>query len=123
MFGHCQHLVQKMAARSRGSTKAEQKLTQNIVASLVRTLQELSTNFKQSQSSYLRSEFCIYHLKLFIIFQHLRQSLMLNCDAAEFKSREERSRQYFGDEEFGFGDSFDTVCFIYCADCSCICVV
>jgi hypothetical protein len=79
MFGHCQHLVQKMAARSRGSTKAEQKLTQNIVASIVRTLQELSTNFKQSQSSYLRSEFCIYHLNLIVIFQRLRQSLMLNC--------------------------------------------
>ena len=67
MFSHCQHLVQKMAVRSRISSIGEQRLTQNIVSSLVRSLQDLSTNFKKSQSNYLRSKFILHYLLLYIL--------------------------------------------------------
>ncbi|CAH1779246.1 unnamed protein product [Owenia fusiformis] len=67
MFMRCQRLVQKINSRSNQGTTQERKLSQNIVSSLARTLQELSTNFRKSQSAYLR----------------------------RLKGREERSKQYF----------------------------
>ncbi|XP_059164464.1 LOW QUALITY PROTEIN: syntaxin-16-like [Physella acuta] len=68
MFSHCQRLVQQINNQSHRGSGHEQKLTQNIVASVARTMQEMSTNFRKSQSAYLR----------------------------KIKSREERSQQYFG---------------------------
>ena len=37
-------------------TSQENKLTANIVSSMARTLQELSGNYRRSQSAYLRSK-------------------------------------------------------------------
>ncbi|XP_025115420.1 syntaxin-16-like [Pomacea canaliculata] len=68
MFSHCQRLVQQIRSRSVHGKQMEQKLAQNIVASLARSLQEMSINFRRSQSAYLK----------------------------KLKSREERSQQYFG---------------------------
>ena len=56
MFSRCQRLVQQINQRSRYSSLQEQKLTLNVVSSLARTLQELSNNFRKSQSTYLRSK-------------------------------------------------------------------
>lgn len=56
MFSHCQRLVQQIRSRSVHGKQMEQKLAQNIVASLARSLQEMSINFRRSQSAYLKSE-------------------------------------------------------------------
>lgn len=53
MFSHCQRLIQQITARSRRGTDQEVKLSQNIIMSLIRSVQELSNNFRRSQSSYL----------------------------------------------------------------------
>lgn len=68
MFSHCHRLLQQIRARSVQGMRLEQKMAQNIVVSLARTLQEMSSNFRRSQSAYLK----------------------------KLRSREERSLQYFG---------------------------
>ncbi|KAJ8303132.1 hypothetical protein KUTeg_019528, partial [Tegillarca granosa] len=68
MFSKCQRLVQQINTRSLQGSGQEKKLSKNIVSSLVRTLQEMSTNFRKSQSAYLK----------------------------KLKSREERSQEFFG---------------------------
>ncbi|KAL5022061.1 hypothetical protein ScPMuIL_001216 [Solemya velum] len=67
MFSRCHRLVQQINGKCHTGTQQERQLCQNIVASLARTLQEMSTNFKKSQSAYLR----------------------------KMKSREERSKEFF----------------------------
>nr|XP_022335611.1 syntaxin-16-like isoform X2 [Crassostrea virginica]XP_022345186.1 syntaxin-16-like isoform X2 [Crassostrea virginica] len=67
MFTRCQRLVQQISNRSLHGTDQEKRLSTNIVSSLVRSLQEMSTNFRKSQSVYLK----------------------------KIKSREERSREFF----------------------------
>ena len=66
MFHRCQRTVQQINNRSRLGNAQEQKLTLNIVSSLARSIQDLSLNFKRSQSSYLQSEckkcVCQYNL-------------------------------------------------------------
>ncbi|KAK2166631.1 hypothetical protein LSH36_37g10091 [Paralvinella palmiformis] len=68
MFMRSQRLVQQINNKGHLGSSQEQKLTLNIVSSLARTLQEMSTNFRKAQSSYLR----------------------------KLRTREERSNQYFG---------------------------
>ncbi|XP_033754526.1 syntaxin-16-like [Pecten maximus] len=68
MFSRCQRIVHQINSRSSHSgTKHEKQLSSNILSSLIRTLQDMSTNFRKSQSAYLR----------------------------KIKSREERSREFF----------------------------
>ncbi|XP_064599143.1 syntaxin-16-like [Liolophura sinensis] len=67
LFGRCQRLVHQIGSKSRLGTEQEKKLSLNITSSLARGLTEMSTNFRKSQSSYLR----------------------------KLQSREERSKQYF----------------------------
>ncbi|KAK3086180.1 hypothetical protein FSP39_014798 [Pinctada imbricata] len=67
MFTRCQRLVQQINNRSLRGTEQERRLSNNIVSSLVRTLQDMSTNFRKSQSAYLK----------------------------KIKTREERSREFF----------------------------
>ncbi|XP_061188465.1 syntaxin-16-like isoform X1 [Saccostrea echinata] len=67
MFTRCQRLVLQISSRSVHGTEQEKRLSSNIVSSLVRSLQEMSTNFRKSQSIYLK----------------------------KIKSREERSREFF----------------------------
>ncbi|XP_046544127.1 syntaxin-16-like [Haliotis rubra] len=68
MFTRCQRLVHSIGSRSLHGTNQEKRLSANILSSLARAIQEMSTNFRKSQSNYLR----------------------------KLKTREERSRQYFG---------------------------
>ncbi|XP_064641463.1 syntaxin-16-like isoform X2 [Lineus longissimus] len=67
MFHRCQRLVHQIGNKSKFGTSQEQKLTVNVTSSLARGLQDLSTNFRQGQSKYLK----------------------------KLKTREERSKQYF----------------------------
>ncbi|ELU14167.1 hypothetical protein CAPTEDRAFT_41063, partial [Capitella teleta] len=67
MFMRCQRLLQQINVRSRGGSSQEIKLTANIASSIARALQEMSTTFRQAQSTYLK----------------------------KLKMREERSKQFF----------------------------
>ena len=55
MFHQCQAAVQRLSKQSRGATNQAQRLLKNVVSSLAVSLQELSTNFRKGQSSYLKS--------------------------------------------------------------------
>ncbi|ESO86508.1 hypothetical protein LOTGIDRAFT_220533 [Lottia gigantea] len=68
MFTRCQRLVHQISSKSQIGTNQERKLSTNIVSSLARMIQEMSLNFRKSQSTYLK----------------------------KLKSREERSLHYFG---------------------------
>ncbi|XP_015910498.1 syntaxin-16 [Parasteatoda tepidariorum] len=67
MFHHCHKIIHQIRERSRGSTSQEYQVSQNVLSSLVSSLQELSTKFHSAQS------------------EHLRQ----------LRSREEKSQQFF----------------------------
>ncbi|GFU30690.1 syntaxin-16 [Nephila pilipes] len=67
MFHHCQKIIHQIRERSRGTTAQDFQVSQNVVSSLVSSLQELSSKFHQAQS------------------EHLRQ----------LRSREEKSQQFF----------------------------
>lgn len=57
IFSHCQNLIHQISRRSKSGTHQEIRLCKNIVCSLARTIQEMSTNFKKFQSSYLQREY------------------------------------------------------------------
>ncbi|GFX12185.1 syntaxin-16 [Trichonephila clavipes] len=67
MFHHCQKIIHQIRERSRGTTAQDFQVSQNVVSSLVSSLQELSSKFHSAQS------------------EHLRQ----------LRSREEKSQQFF----------------------------
>lgn len=68
MFGSTHRLVQQIRQQSSyGRSRVEQQLSKNVTASLISSLQELSTTFRKLQNTYLK----------------------------KLNSREERSRQYF----------------------------
>ncbi|XP_033626566.1 syntaxin-16-like isoform X1 [Asterias rubens] len=67
MFHRCQRAIQAIGGKSRYASGQEQKVTKNIMSSLAGRLQELSINFRKSQSNYLK----------------------------RMKSREERSKHFF----------------------------
>ncbi|XP_062853651.1 syntaxin-16 [Trichomycterus rosablanca] len=76
MFHRSQRAVLGLQSRSGHCTEQEEKLLRNVVSSLAQKLQELSTNFRYVQSSYLK----------------------------RMKNREERSKHFFGplmDEDEG----------------------
>lgn len=77
IFSHCQNLIHQISRRSKSGTHQEIRLCKNIVCSLARTIQEMSTNFKKFQSSYLQ----------------------------RLKMREDRSQQYF-DSNINLGSGF-----------------
>ncbi|XP_063951099.1 syntaxin-16-like [Lytechinus pictus] len=67
MFHRCQRSIQSITAKARLSSRQERKVTQNIVNSLAGSLQDLSIQFRKSQSAYLK----------------------------RLKGREERSKEFF----------------------------
>jgi syntaxin 16 len=67
MFHRCQRTVQRLIGCRRQGSVLEQRLNSNITSSVARSLQELSTAFRSSQSAYLK----------------------------KLQGREERSKQYF----------------------------
>ncbi|KAL6458582.1 hypothetical protein MHYP_G00338120 [Metynnis hypsauchen] len=67
MFHRCQRAVTGLQSRCGHCTEQEERLLRNVVSSLAQSLQELSTSFRHTQSSYLK----------------------------RMKNREERSRHFF----------------------------
>ena len=56
MFHQNQTTIQKIVARAKSATPEEKRLVKNVVSSLASSLQELSGNFRKSQSTYLKSK-------------------------------------------------------------------
>ncbi|XP_016367795.1 syntaxin-16-like [Sinocyclocheilus rhinocerous] len=54
MFHRCQRAVTGLQTQSRHCTEQENRLLTNVVSSLAQSLQELSINFRHTQSSYLK---------------------------------------------------------------------
>ncbi|GIY44871.1 syntaxin-16 [Caerostris darwini] len=54
MFHHCQKIIHQIRERSRGTTSQDYQVSQNVVSSLVTSLQELSAKFHSAQSEHLR---------------------------------------------------------------------
>ncbi|KAM9296840.1 syntaxin-16 isoform 4-T4 [Gastrophryne carolinensis] len=54
MFHRCQRAVQTLQSRARNCTEQEERVLRNVVSSLAQSLQDLSTNFRHSQSGYLK---------------------------------------------------------------------
>lgn len=67
MFHQCQTAIQRISAKARLASPEEKRLVKNVVSSMASSLQDLSGNFRKSQSSYLK----------------------------KMKSREEREKHYF----------------------------
>ncbi|XP_046841728.1 syntaxin-16-like [Xenia sp. Carnegie-2017] len=67
MFHQSQAAIHKIIAKSKSGNPEEKRLVKNVVSSLAASLQELSGNFRKSQSTYLK----------------------------KMKNREERESQYF----------------------------
>ena len=55
MFSRAKKGLQAINNKSKGGTDQEIKVAKNVTCSLALSLQELSTNFRKSQSSYLKS--------------------------------------------------------------------
>ena len=55
IFTNCHRVVQQIKCYGQRGNPVEQKLAHNVLMSVARTLQDLSTEFRQSQSTYLRS--------------------------------------------------------------------
>ncbi|XP_072412945.1 syntaxin-16 isoform X2 [Chiloscyllium punctatum] len=54
MFHRCQRAVQSLQSKWRSCTEQEERVLRNVVSSLAQALQDLSTNFRHAQSSYLK---------------------------------------------------------------------
>ncbi|KAM5135918.1 syntaxin-16 isoform 2-T2 [Mantella aurantiaca] len=54
MFHRCQRAVQSLQSRARNCTEQEERVLRNVVSSLAQSLQDLSTNFRHTQSGYLK---------------------------------------------------------------------
>ncbi|XP_012687454.1 syntaxin-16 isoform X1 [Clupea harengus] len=54
MFHRCQRAVRGLQSRCGHCTQQEERVLRNVVSSLAQNLQELSTNFRHTQSSYLK---------------------------------------------------------------------
>lgn len=54
MFHRCQRAVTGLQTQSHHCTDQERRLLTNVVSSLAQSLQDLSTNFRHTQSSYLK---------------------------------------------------------------------
>lgn len=65
MFIRAQNLVQRIAVNCnrQGNTDQEKILAKNVSSSLARTLQELSGDFRRSQSRYLQSKLIFIFLR------------------------------------------------------------
>ncbi|XP_029467503.1 syntaxin-16 isoform X2 [Rhinatrema bivittatum] len=54
LFHRCQRAVQALQSRSRNCPEQEERVLRNVVSSFAQSLQDLSTNFRHTQSSYLK---------------------------------------------------------------------
>lgn len=56
MFSRAKQGLLTIGSRAKHGTDQEKKVARNVMSSLALTLQELSVNFRKSQSTYLRSK-------------------------------------------------------------------
>ena len=92
MLSHSQICVKQISNRRNRVNPPEQRLIANVVNNLATQLQDLTINFRKSQSLYLKSKRPAGQ-SVFIILFHL--NFYLNCKIKEIKSREERSKLPF----------------------------
>ena len=59
MFNRAKRGLQIIIAKSKNVSDQEKRLAKNVTASLASSLQDLSANFRKSQSSYLKSKSAI----------------------------------------------------------------
>lgn len=59
MFNRAKRGLQIIIAKSKNVSDQEKRLAKNVTASLASSLQDLSANFRKSQSSYLKSKLAI----------------------------------------------------------------
>ena len=57
MFSRAKRGLQAITAKSKDASDQERKVAKNVTTSLAFSLQELSVNFRKSQSGYLKSKF------------------------------------------------------------------
>lgn len=101
MFHRCQRAVTGLQSRCGHCTEQEERLLRNVVSSLAQSLQELSTNFRHTQSSYLKRKSCsvlfaccgFWLLCAFI--EVVRHIILLCVCIPGMKNREERSKHFF----------------------------
>jgi len=67
MFSQCRRLIRSLEESELGKYQAYNKLRQNIVASLLLTLNSCITNFRESQSSYLKDMDSRTHINSFLL--------------------------------------------------------
>lgn len=104
MFHRCQRAVTGLQSRCGHCTEQEERLLRNVVSSLAQSLQELSTNFRHTQSGYLKRKTCskagtglpelsylVYHQACF----SCRLNIMSLVYIPGMKNREERSKHFF----------------------------
>ncbi len=58
MFNRAKRGLQSINAKSKAASDQEKKVAKNVTSSLAMSLQDLSVNFRRSQSSYLKREYC-----------------------------------------------------------------
>lgn len=98
MFHRCQRAVTSLQTRCGHCTEQEERLLRNVVSSLAQSLQDLSINFRHTQSSYLKR-------KKRSLINHSQVPLFHICQVAQndlfffslpgMKNREERSKHFF----------------------------
>ena len=60
MFTRAKRGLQTINSKSKDASDQERKVAKNVTTSLAISLQDLSVNFRKSQSSYLKSECYTY---------------------------------------------------------------
>ncbi len=58
MFNRAKRGLQSINAKSKDASDQEKKVAKNVTSSLAMSLQDLSVNFRKSQSSYLKRKYC-----------------------------------------------------------------
>ena len=56
MFNRAKRGLQVIIAKSKNASDQEKRVSRNVISSLATSLQELSGNFRKSQSVYLKSK-------------------------------------------------------------------
>ena len=70
MFSRAKQGLLAIGSRAKHGSDQEKKVARNVMSSLALTLQELSTNFRNSQSNYLRrkslASISLFHLSIYM---------------------------------------------------------
>lgn len=124
MFHRCQRSVTGLQSRRGHCTEQEERLLVNVVSSLAQSLQDLSTNFRHTQSSYLKRKEVLILFKIIYVDPSWMVFLLFCCfyhadgNAPGMKNREERSKHFFDsgplmeeDEELALYDKVRGFCF------------